>query len=170
MYVQCMFNVCIYPVPSSPCAPVSDAKRSKQSLQPQPQPQVMSSPKIPFSPARAMASGLSLSERETCPSKLASRQKQIDFGKNTLGYQRYCALITRSGRKRSDPWTPNKQQLCSKRSWDGQIRKWRRALHKFDPSAEVADDGSEEGRVPVANDGNEMGECDEEEEDNEGIN
>ena len=23
--------------------------------------------------------------------------------------------------------------MCSKRSWDGQIRKWRRLLHEFDP-------------------------------------
>ena len=23
--------------------------------------------------------------------------------------------------------------MCSKRSWDGQIRKWRRLLHEYDP-------------------------------------
>lgn len=23
--------------------------------------------------------------------------------------------------------------MCSKRSWDGQVRKWRRLLHQFDP-------------------------------------
>jgi histone RNA hairpin-binding protein len=23
--------------------------------------------------------------------------------------------------------------VCSKRSWDGQIRKWRRLLHEYDP-------------------------------------
>ncbi len=125
----------------------------------------MSSPKIPFSPARAMASGLSLSERETCPTKLASRQKQIDFGKNTQGYERYCAIVPRSGRKRSDPWTPNKNQLCSKRSWDGQIRKWRRALHKFDPNEPTIEaqdeDEAEDQNVVMNQDG--MGECDNEE-------
>lgn len=94
------------------------------------------SPKtIPFSPARAQ--GLNLVEREACPKKLASRQKQIDYGKNTTGYSLYTSQIPRNQRKRGDhPWTPNKYQLCSKRSWDGQVRKWRRALHKFDPDGE----------------------------------
>lgn len=40
----------------------------------------------------------------------------------------------RSKRKREDPKTPNKYQVCSKRSWDGQIRKWRRMLHFYDPA------------------------------------
>lgn len=31
------------------------------------------------------------------------------------------------------PATPRKNQKCSKRSWDGQVRKWRRELHKWDP-------------------------------------
>jgi hypothetical protein len=31
------------------------------------------------------------------------------------------------------PRTPDKNQQCSKRSWDGQVRKWRRALHQWDP-------------------------------------
>lgn len=90
---------------------------------------------IPFSPARASSQGINLVERETCPKKLASRQKQIDYGKNTTGYALYTAQVPKNQRKRGDhPWTPNKFQICSKRSWDGQVRKWRRALHKFDPS------------------------------------
>lgn len=97
---------------------------------------------IPFSPARATSQGINLVERETCPKKLASRQKQIDYGKNTTGYAMYVAQVPRNQRKRGDhPWTPNKFQICSKRSWDGQVRKWRRALHKFDPNEpECADD------------------------------
>lgn len=92
---------------------------------------------IPFSPARQ---GINLVERETDPKKLASRQKQIDYGKNTSGYALYTAQVARSQRKRGDhPWTPNKNQLCSKRSWDGQVRKWRRALHKFDPNEPSCD-------------------------------
>jgi hypothetical protein len=31
--------------------------------------------------------------RETDPHKLAQRQKQVDIGKNTLGYQRYRDLV-----------------------------------------------------------------------------
>jgi len=30
---------------------------------------------------------------------------------------------------------PNKYQVCSKRSWDGQIKKWRRHLHNYDSLA-----------------------------------
>jgi len=35
--------------------------------------------------------------------------------------------------KKKDPQTPDKYQLCSKRSWDGQISRWRRLLHEYDP-------------------------------------
>ena len=96
---------------------------------------------IPFSPARATSQGINLVERETCPKKLTSRQKQIDYGKNTTGYTLYTAQVSKNQRKRGDhPWTPNKFQICSKRSWDGQVRKWRRALHKFDPESDEAEE------------------------------
>lgn len=39
----------------------------------------------------------------------------------------------RSTIDRECPNTPRKEKECSKRSWDGQIRKWRRLLHAFDP-------------------------------------
>jgi len=66
--------------------------------------------------------------------RLAQRQKQIDYGKNTLAYDRYSSLISRQDRKKSDPMTPEKRQVCSKRSWDAQVRAWRRALHQYDPN------------------------------------
>jgi len=58
---------------------------------------------------------------------LARRQKDIDYGVSTVGYQNwkkqtYPAL----------PRIPNKYQNCSTRSWKGQIRKWRIFLHTFD--------------------------------------
>ncbi len=40
-------------------------------------------------------------------------------------------------RKPQDPKTPDKYQKCSKRSWDGQVSKWRRRLHEWDPKSET---------------------------------
>ncbi|KAL4855654.1 IMPACT family member in pol 5'region [Chlorella vulgaris] len=66
---------------------------------------------------------------ESDPHRLAQRQKQIDLGKNTLGYQQ--------GRnKKQDPMTPDVYQMCSKRAFEGQVKKWRRQLHTWDPPEE----------------------------------
>jgi len=70
---------------------------------------------------------------ESDEKRLEARQKQIDIGKNTPGYQHYVSIIPKDTRKRGQPLTPNKHQVCSKRSWDGQVRKWRRMIHRFDP-------------------------------------
>ncbi|ESO89796.1 hypothetical protein LOTGIDRAFT_124693 [Lottia gigantea] len=61
---------------------------------------------------------------------LMRRQKTVDYGKNTPEYEHYLHEIKR---KTSDPRTPNKYIKTSRRSWDMQIRLWRKALHKFDP-------------------------------------
>lgn len=76
--------------------------------------------------------------------RLSQRHKQIEFGKNTLGYERYNELIPRLKRKSKDPHTPNPKQVCSKRSWDGQIRKWRRLLHNYDPPVEDGEEMAED--------------------------
>lgn len=65
--------------------------------------------------------------------RIEQRQKQISMGKNTLAYSRYSSLVPRDKRKHSDPVTPNKYQYCSSRSWQEQIRRWRRRLHQYDP-------------------------------------
>jgi len=70
--------------------------------------------------------------QEISPKRLESRQKQIDIGKNTPGYKNYIQQIKKEKRKYYDPHTPDKYQICSKRSWDGQIRVWRRLLHLYD--------------------------------------
>jgi len=65
--------------------------------------------------------------------RLAQRQKQIDYGYRTVGYLRYRLLVAKDHRKPEHPRTPKKTQGCSKRSWDGQLKKWRRDLHLWDP-------------------------------------
>eukprot|EP01123_Difflugia_compressa_P006466 TRINITY_DN186_c0_g1_i1.p1 TRINITY_DN186_c0_g1~~TRINITY_DN186_c0_g1_i1.p1 ORF type:complete len:652 (-),score=166.58 TRINITY_DN186_c0_g1_i1:402-2357(-) len=65
--------------------------------------------------------------------RLLQRQKQIDYGYRTVGYLRYRLLVTKEQRKPDHPRTPKKTQACSKRSWDGQLKKWRRDLHLWDP-------------------------------------
>lgn len=64
--------------------------------------------------------------------KIENRMKQIGFGKLTEGYINYTKFVPVCRRVRGDPRTPDPHQICSKRSWDGQIKKWRRALHAFD--------------------------------------
>jgi len=65
--------------------------------------------------------------------RLIQRQKQIDYGYRTVGYLRYRLLVPKESRKPEHPRTPKKAQGCSKRSWDGQLKKWRRDLHLWDP-------------------------------------
>jgi len=42
-----------------------------------------------------------------------------------------AATTARRRRLHGDPQTPDKRQLCSCRQWAGQIRHWRRALHRW---------------------------------------
>eukprot|EP00992_Anisonema_acinus_P015824 TRINITY_DN9907_c0_g1_i1.p1 TRINITY_DN9907_c0_g1~~TRINITY_DN9907_c0_g1_i1.p1 ORF type:complete len:168 (-),score=20.96 TRINITY_DN9907_c0_g1_i1:346-849(-) len=86
--------------------------------------------------SRTTAAGL-----ETDPHKLRQRMKQIHFGKSTKGYEAYRSLVPTCERDASvHPVTPRHDQLCSKRSWDAQVRQWRRQLHEWDPPC---DSGSE---------------------------
>lgn len=65
--------------------------------------------------------------------KLEQRSKQVVYGYNTEGYKNYISQVPKSQRKKGMPQTPDKYQSCSKRSWDGQVRAWRRQLHQYDP-------------------------------------
>ena len=87
--------------------------------------------------ASTTAGALSL---ETDAHKIKQRQRQIDYGKNTLGYARYLELVDRAMRKPSDAWTPDVRARASKRAFDGMVRKWRRALHAYDPPVDENDD------------------------------
>jgi len=92
--------------------------------------------KEPDTKKQKQANTLARREREEDSKRLNSRQKQIDYGKNTVGYEKYLLAVPKNTRKKGDPKTPDKYQKCSKRSWDGQIKKWRRQLHQHDPAAD----------------------------------
>ncbi|XP_026499585.1 histone RNA hairpin-binding protein [Vanessa tameamea] len=73
-----------------------------------------------------------LLELETDPSILQRRQKQIDYGKNTVGYHSYLQQVPMDKRTKDDPKTPDKYTKYSRRSWDMLIKMWRKKLHQYD--------------------------------------
>lgn len=97
-----------------------------------------SSPSTPVSSESAVKSPKTGSPKIIDQHQLEQRQKQVDYGHQTLGYLRYRLLVPKDKRSREDPRTPKKSQACSKRSWDGQVKKWRRDLHKWDPEDSAA--------------------------------
>ena len=74
-------------------------------------------------------------EKETDPRRLSQRRKEIAYGKNTLGYERYLRMVPKENRRhpRDQPPTPAPTRKYSKRQFDGIVRAWRRKLHDWDP-------------------------------------
>ncbi|RNA43355.1 proline dehydrogenase mitochondrial isoform X3 [Brachionus plicatilis] len=77
---------------------------------------------------------------ETDAEVLRKRQKQINFGKVTSEYQRYVESVPRQKREHHYPKTPNKFRKCSRRKFDGLVKKWRKLLHVWDENPEALKD------------------------------
>ena len=78
---------------------------------------------------------------EDDPQRLQRRRKDVAWGKNTRGYDRYRELIPKHERKGyiEHPRTPDITEKMSKRRWDGMIKVWRRTLHNWDPPEDEDD-------------------------------
>ncbi|MES1915098.1 MAG: hypothetical protein MHM6MM_007092 [Cercozoa sp. M6MM] len=79
-------------------------------------------------------------ERETDAYRIGQRQKMIDLGKNTVGYENYKRVVPlrrRQVRRQfgDHPVTPIPECSMSKRRWSGFVSAWRRALHQYDDAS-----------------------------------
>lgn len=78
-------------------------------------------------------------KEETNEDTLKRRGKQISYGQNTLSYSHYLKKVPKHKRCAWHPVTPPKYLKCSRRTWDGMVRVWRKKLHDWDPPASISE-------------------------------
>ncbi|XP_061390092.1 histone RNA hairpin-binding protein [Musca vetustissima] len=98
------------------------------------------------------SSSSSSSYTETDAAVLSRRQKQIDYGKNTVAYERYLEMVPKAQRNRDHPRTPNKYGKYSRRAFDGLVKIWRKQLHYYDPPNANQSTRSKESAVASSSD------------------
>ena len=67
--------------------------------------------------------------------QLDQRNKQIQFGKNLVGYKNYCHHVPKESRDENNerhPFTPKARKSGSKRAFAGTLKAWKKALHLWD--------------------------------------
>ena len=82
-------------------------------------------------------SGLPFVPQQLTDKRVEKRQRQIDIGKSSVGYQNYIQKVPKESRVEGEirhPTTPNKNEQISKRRFDGKMSEWRRTLHLWDDS------------------------------------
>lgn len=85
--------------------------------------------------------------------RLQQRIKQVGYGKETVGYQNYILQVPHHcrdplEREARHPVTPRVDLSVSKRQFDASLRRWRRALHQWDPVVESDSDTDQPFVVP----------------------
>jgi hypothetical protein len=75
--------------------------------------------------------------------RVEQRLKQVEMGKNSIGYSRYRSQIPRHLRKAVDPKTPKAaDDKISKKVFDETMKSWRRQLHVFSIKESDVTEGS----------------------------
>ena len=123
--------------PSPPSWPGPEGVKRIRSL---PVEESSSLPPFSITPGLAFSMGSSglinhKDEMELDPDRLKFRKKQVDIGKNTVGYKNYVENVPREKRQLFNPihpMTPDVHEKISRRAFCGKIKVWRKNLHLWD--------------------------------------